>query len=134
MESWAKLTAMELEISKSVLYDIAESSVGRIEGAELAVTLPRPSEVLKGGAPRRPKALKLSREGRTVTAEIGLNVEFGRSLTGVAEQVQRSVTENIELMTGLQVASVSVTVVGVTLPRLNTRPDAAGSAASGATR
>jgi uncharacterized alkaline shock family protein YloU len=118
---------MELEISKSVLYDIAESSVGRIEGAELAASLPRPSEVLKSGTPRRPKALKLSREGRTVTAEIGLNVEFGRNLTGVAAQVQRSVTENIELMTGLQVAAVSVTVVGVTLPRATPpRSEAAG--------
>lgn len=111
---------MELDISKTVLLDIAATTVERIGGLDIAPAPIKASEMLggvrPGSGPRRPRALKVSREGATVSIDIGLTVEYGRNLVGVSQAVQRAVTENIELMTGLKVRAVNVTVQGLTLP------------------
>ncbi|WP_019584751.1 Asp23/Gls24 family envelope stress response protein [Deinococcus apachensis] len=109
---------MDVEISKSVLTDIAATTLEGIEGIEVAHASLKVGEVLRqqGGA-RRPRALKVTREGQTVIIDVGLNVEYGRNLVGLAHQAQRSVCENVELMTGLKVKAVNVTVLGVTLPK-----------------
>ncbi|SMB92949.1 Asp23/Gls24 family envelope stress response protein [Deinococcus hopiensis] len=108
---------MDVEISKSVLTDIAATTLEGIEGIELAQAPMKVGEVLRQqGGPRRTRALKVTREGQTVSIDVGLNVEYGRNLTGLATQAQRAVCENVELMTGLKVRAVNVTVLGVTLP------------------
>ncbi|BDP41529.1 alkaline-shock protein [Deinococcus aetherius] len=115
---------MEVEISRSVLTDIAQTTLDGIEGIEVAPASLRPSEVgealrQQGGGPRRPRALRVTRDGQNVTVDVGLNVEYGRNLVGVARQAQQAVCENVELMTGLKVRAVNVTVLGVTLPKGN---------------
>jgi uncharacterized alkaline shock family protein YloU len=111
---------MELDISKTVLLDIAATTVERIGGLEIAPAPIKASEMLggvrPGSGPRRPRALKVSREGANVSVDIGLTVEYGKNLVGVSQAVQRAVTENIELMTGLKVRAVNVTVQGLMLP------------------
>lgn len=109
---------MDVEISKSVLTDIAATTLEGIEGIEVANAALKVGEVLRqqGGA-RRPRALRVTREGNQVSIGVGLNVEYGRNLVGLAGQAQRSVCENVELMTGLKVKAVNVTVLGVTLPK-----------------
>ncbi|GGQ92413.1 Asp23/Gls24 family envelope stress response protein [Deinococcus ruber] len=114
---------MHLEISKNVLMDIAASTVDRIGGLEIAAAPIKASEVLRptsGGwqqaGSRRPRALRVSREGNNVSVELGLNIEYGKSLVSVSQKVQQAVTENIELMTGLKVRAVNITVQGLTLP------------------
>jgi len=111
---------MELDISKTVLIDIAATTVDRIGGLDIAPAPIKASEVLggvrPGSGPRRPRALKVTRDGQFVSVEIGLNVEYGKNLVGVSQAVQRAVTENIELMTGLKVRAVNVTVQGLLLP------------------
>ena len=118
---------MELEISRNVLLDIAASTVDRIGGLEIAPAPIKASEVLRqntgwqnsgwqGAGPRRPRALRVTREGNSVTVELGLNIEYGRSLVAASQKVQQAVTENIELMTGLKVRGVNITVQGLTLP------------------
>ncbi|MFC4453343.1 Asp23/Gls24 family envelope stress response protein [Deinococcus sonorensis] len=114
---------MELEISKNVLMDIAATTLERIEGLEIALAPMKAAEVLKSGGslgsngPRRPRALRVSRDGGLVSVEVGLNVEYGRNLVTVAAQVQQAITENLELMTGLRVRAVNVTVQGIMLPK-----------------
>ncbi|MEF2279474.1 Asp23/Gls24 family envelope stress response protein [Deinococcus sp. YIM 134068] len=112
---------MEVEISRSVLTDIAQTTLDGIEGIEVASASLKVGEVLRqqGGGPRRPRALRVTRDGQNVTVDVGLNVEYGRNLVGVAGQAQRAVSENVELMTGLKVKAVNVTVLGVTLPKGN---------------
>lgn len=114
---------MEVEISRSVLTDIAQTTLDGIEGVEVAPASLRPSEVGEAlrqqGGPRRPRSLKVTRDGQNVTVDVGLNVEYGRNLVGVARQAQQAVCENVELMTGLKVRAVNVTVLGVTLPKGN---------------
>ena len=108
----------EVEISKSVLMDIAATTLDGIEGTEVATTPLKVGEVLRTQTPgRKPRALKVTREGQDVTVDVGLNIEFGRNLTGTAEKVQQAVRENIELMTGLRVRAVNVTVQNVCLPK-----------------
>lgn len=109
---------MDVEISKSVLTDIAATTLEGIEGIEVASASLKVGEVLRQqGGPRRPRALRVTREGQHVTVDVGLNVEYGRNLVGLAGQAQRAVCENVELMTGLKVRAVNVSVLGVTLPK-----------------
>lgn len=125
---------MELEISKNVLTDIATSTLERIEGLSIAVAAaPRPGKLGEaisdsfsdslgslgaGELPtsRRPRALKITREGQQVSLDVGLTIEYGKNLHALAQQAQRALQENIELMTGLKVRAINVTVQGLSLP------------------
>ncbi len=120
---------MELDISKTVLIDITATTVERISGLDIAAAPIKASEMLGGvrSGPRRPRALKVSREGRDVSVDIGLNIEYGKNLVGVSQAVQRAVTENIELMTGLKVRAVNVTVQGLVLPAQATSSKPSGT-------
>ena len=126
---------MELEISKSVLTDIAASTLERIQGLSIAAASPRPGtlggslgeslgSLNAGELPpvRRPRALKISREGNTVTLDVGLTIEYGKNLHSLAAQAQRALQENIELMTGLKVKAVNVTVQNLSLPTATETP------------
>ncbi len=112
------MTNPEIEISRHVLLDIAATTLEGIQGAEIASAPMKVGEVLRNqkGA-RNPRALKVTREGQDVTVDLGLNVEYGQNLVKVSQQAQRAVCENIELMTGLKVRNVNVTVQGVCLPK-----------------
>lgn len=107
----------EVEISRSVLMDIAATTITGISGTEVAPTSMNVGEVLRNqtGA-RKPRALRVTRDGGSVSVDVGLNVDFGQNLVNVSRQVQRAVGENIELMTGLKVSAVNVTVQGVCVP------------------
>ncbi|UBV43665.1 Asp23/Gls24 family envelope stress response protein [Deinococcus taeanensis] len=108
----------EVEISKNVLMDIAATTLDGIEGTEVAAAALKVGEVLRNQNPgRKARALRVSREGNDVTVDVGLNVEYGRNLNATAEKVQQAVCENIELMTGLKVRAVNVTVQNVCLPK-----------------
>ncbi len=107
----------EVEISKSVLMDIAATTITGIEGTEVASAPLNMGEVLRNqSGARKPRALRVTRDGGSVSVDVGLNVDFGQNLMGVSQQVQRAVCENIELMTGLKVRAVNVTVQGVCVP------------------
>ena len=111
------MTTPEVDISKSVLLDIASTTLEGIEGLEIASAPLKVGEVIRNqpGA-RRPRALRVTREGAEVSVEVGVNIEYGQHLVKVAQQAQRSICENIELMTGLKVKTVNVSVQGVSLP------------------
>ncbi|RJF71756.1 Asp23/Gls24 family envelope stress response protein [Deinococcus cavernae] len=108
----------EVEISKNVLMDIATTTLEGIEGTEIASAPLKVGEVLRNQqSARKPRALKVTREGNEVTVDVGLNVDYGLNLVKVSQHAQRAVCENIELMTGLKVRSVNVSVQGVCLPK-----------------
>lgn len=112
------MATREIDIHKSVLLDIAATTLEGIEGSEVAQAPLKMGEVLRQQASpsRRPKAIKVVRENQDVTVEIGINVEYGRSLIGVAAEAQQALKENIELMTGLNVKAVDVSVQDIYLP------------------
>ncbi|CAM3958977.1 Asp23/Gls24 family envelope stress response protein [Deinococcus frigens] len=107
----------EVEISQSVLVDIAATTITGIQGTEVAPAPLNMGEVLRNqSGARKPRALRVTRDGGSVSVDVGLNVDFGQNLMAVSAQVQRAVCENIELMTGLKVSAVNVTVQGVCVP------------------
>ncbi|ADV67592.1 Asp23/Gls24 family envelope stress response protein [Deinococcus maricopensis] len=109
---------MELDISKNVLLDIATTTLDRIEGLEVAPAPIKVGEVLQRQAGRgRPRAIKVQREGEQLSFDLGVNIEYGQNLVKLAQNAQRALTENVELMTGLKVRAVNVTVLGLTLPK-----------------
>ncbi|MDV6375511.1 Asp23/Gls24 family envelope stress response protein [Deinococcus sp. ZS9-10] len=121
----------EVEISKSVLVDIAATTIGGIQGTEVAPAPMNMGEVLRNqSGARKPRALRVTRDGNSVSVDVGLNVDFGQNLVALSRQVQRAVSENIELMTGLRVSAVNVTVQGVCVPAVTAAPrtQATGSA------
>ena len=108
----------DVDISKSVLLDIASTTIDSIEGVEIAAAPLKVGEVIRGQpSARRPRALRVTQEGQEVTVDLGLNIEFGRHLVKVSQQAQRQICEDIELMTGLRVKNVNVSVQGVCLPK-----------------
>ncbi len=107
----------DVEISKSVLVDIAATTITGIEGTEVASAPLNMGEVLRNqSGARKSRALRVTRDGGSVSVDVGLNIDFGQNLVNVSRQVQRAVCENIELMTGLKVSAVNVTVQGVCVP------------------
>lgn len=108
---------MTVEIAKNVLYDIACTTLERIEGLEVASAPIKVGEVLNRPQRGRPKALKVTRDDLGVTVDVTVTVEYGKNLVSLSRTVQQAVTENVELMTGLKVRAVNVTVQGLTLPR-----------------
>lgn len=112
------MTTPEVEISKNVLLDITSTTLEGIGGIEIAPAPLKVGEVIRNqSGARRPRALKVTREGQEVTVDVGLNIEYGQNLVKVSQQAQRAICENIELMTGLKVKNVNVSVQGVNLPK-----------------
>lgn len=59
------------------------------------------------------KGVKLKFEGRTVNANVYINIEYGCSIPEIALKVQEKVKDAIEAMTGYDVQFVDVIVEGV---------------------
>ena len=59
------------------------------------------------------KGVRLKFEGKTVNANVYINVEYGSCIPEIALEVQEKVKEAIEAMTGYEVQFVDVTVEGV---------------------
>jgi uncharacterized alkaline shock family protein YloU len=107
----------DVEISRSVLVDIAATTITGIEGAEVSSAPLNMGEVLRNqSGARKSRALRVTMGAGSVSVDVGLNIDFGQNLVNVSRQVQRAVCENIELMTGLKVSAVNVTVQGVGVP------------------
>lgn len=59
------------------------------------------------------KGVRLSFEGKLVTASVFVNIEYGSSIPEVALEIQEKVKDAIEKMTGYEVQFVDVHVQGV---------------------
>lgn len=108
---------MELDINKNVLYDIACTTLDRIEGLEVTNLPMNVGEVLNRSPRGRLRSLKVNRDEAGVTIDVSVNVEYGKNIVSLSRGAQQAVRENIELMTGLKVKAVNVTVQGLTLPK-----------------
>lgn len=63
------------------------------------------------------RGIGLSREEDGIGIDIYLSVEYGAKIPDLAWEVQRSVKDAVESVTGLSVVKVNIHVQGVTLPR-----------------
>ena len=94
-------TAGEVRISENVVRSIAGVSAKEIEGvADLAT--------VRTGLLRTESPVTVQIVRDTVEITIRLVLQSGYRLTGVAEQVQQKIKENVQSMTGVIVSKVHV--------------------------
>ena len=102
-----------LDISQDVLYGIAQLALEQVEGLTPASPPVRMGEILTG---RRAKGIRLERTDEVVHVALNVRVTYGLEVPKVAAAAQRAVRESVASMTGLDVASVDVTVDAIDLP------------------
>ncbi len=101
---------LEVDINKDVLTGIASIA---LEGVQGVVPVAPPMQIGEFFSGKRLKGIGVTRDAGSVTVDLVVNIDYGRVIPDVAKEVQRAVTENIEVMTGLSVHAVNVTVQGV---------------------
>ena len=104
---------IDLDISQDVLYGITQLALEQVEGLTPASPPVRMGEILTG---RRAKGIRLERVDETVRVALNVRVTYGLEIPKVAAAAQRAVRESVASMTGLDVASVDVTVEAIDLP------------------
>ncbi len=104
---------LDVDINKDVITGIASIA---LEGVQGVVPVSPPLQLGEFFNGKRLKGINVSRDGNHVVVDLSVNIDYGRVIPDVAREVQRTVAENIEVMTGLSVQSVNVTVQGVVLP------------------
>ena len=104
---------LDVDINKDVITGIASIALESVQGV---VPVSPPLQLGEFFNGKRLKGINVSRDGDNVVVDLSVNVDYGRVIPDVAKEVQRTVAENIEVMTGLSVQSVNVTVQGVVLP------------------
>ena len=101
---------LEVDINKDVLTGIASIALEGVQGVVPVAPAMQIGEFFSG---KRLKGIGVTRDAQSVTVDLVVNIDYGRVIPDVAKEVQRAVTENIEVMTGLTVHAVNVTVQGV---------------------
>lgn len=107
----------EVNIAKDVIVGIANIALESVKGATPVNPPVNVGEVLAG---KRQKDISVTRTGSDVTVDVSVNVDYGKVVPEVAKEVQRAVAENIQVMTGLNVKAVNVTVQSIVLPASET--------------
>lgn len=103
----------EIDINKDVLIGIAGIALEGVRGVTSVTPPVKVGEVLAG---KRLKGINVNRDGNNLTVDLSVNVDYGLEIPTVAREVQRTVAENIEVMTSLNVRAVNVTIQGIVLP------------------
>ncbi len=104
-------------ISEDVIATIVGAAITEIDGVDgLAYTVG--DDIMEFiGRKNLSKGVKVSFEDDKITVDVLLMVDFGCVVTEVAQNVQSSVSNALEAMTGLS-PTVNVHVSGVSFPRL----------------
>ena len=106
-----------VNISEEVVSAIAALAVSEVEGvyglsssftADLAQLL---------GKKNMSKGVKLSIEENVVSVECFVVINYGVEIPAVAANIQDSVMNAVESMTGLKVAAVDVDICGISAPK-----------------
>jgi uncharacterized alkaline shock family protein YloU len=101
------------ELGQDVLFGIAQLALEQVDGIRPLAPPARVGEFLTG---RRAKGIRVEREDDTVEIDLNVTVRYGLPIPAVTAKAQRVVREAVGSMTGLQVRSVRVTVVGIDVP------------------
>lgn len=121
MDNNQKHSTGSLKISKEVLATIARVAALEIEGvAGLAEPTGSVSRLFNKGIGKTPIQIELNDDFAKIS--LTLNLTFGAKITEVCAAVQNAVKENVQMMTGMAVSKVNVTVVGIVFPQQET-PD-----------
>ena len=103
-----------LIISEEVIASIACNAAKDVNGVSSFSS--RPSDIvstLKKGSLKVMSPVRIVEEGDDLIIKIYINLEYGAKINAVAEQVQLSVKDAIQNMTGKVVSKVNVVAAGI---------------------
>lgn len=104
---------VDYDLSESALVSLVVLALEGQKGLKLAllgVGARSVGDVLSG---RRLRPVRIERDGDQLLVDINVSVDYGRPVTDVAKEAQRTVAEVLAASTGLKVKTVNVTVVAV---------------------
>ena len=111
-EEEKKYSGGNIRISEDVIVSIITLEIAEIEGASICPASPMDiSELLGKKGPKR--GVRVNMDGDSVSADIGLQVEYGQNIPQLALHVQQKVKTAIESMTNLEVKALNISVVNV---------------------
>ncbi len=113
----AAASASTITYANEVIATIAGMAVGDVEG--IAGMVPSPGAKGNGKNKNVTKGVKVEVGPEEVSAELYVQIEYGRPIQKVATEVQESVRKSLEAMTGLHVVRVDVHVQGVSFEKEN---------------
>ena len=105
----------EVKIADEVVTVIAGLAATEVEGVASMEGNITNELVSKLGMKNLSKGVMVTVEGKNVSVQISLIIEYGCSVPVVTAKVQERVKSAIENMTGLEVTEVKITVAGVNM-------------------
>jgi len=105
----------EVKIADEVVTVIAGLAATEVEGVASMEGNITNELVSKLGVKNLSKGVMVTVEGKNVSVQISLIIEYGCSVPVVTAKVQERVKSAIENMTGLEVTEVKITVAGVNM-------------------
>ena len=103
-----------LVISEEVISSIAVNAAKDVEGVSSFSN--RPVDVLstlKNGSLKVMSPVRVTQSGEDISVSIYVNIEPNKKIKSVAQNVQQSVKEAIQNMTGRLVSKVNVVIAGI---------------------
>ena len=112
MDNEKRTASGNLKISQDVISSITAYCLREVEGvASLASLGTNLKGWLQAKRPRKAILVELNEDVATITVHV--NVMYGAKIREVAENIQRSVKDAVQSMTGIAVAKVNVVVSGI---------------------
>lgn len=105
----------EVKIASDVVAVIASLAATEVEGVYAMAGNITNELIGKLGRKNLSKGVKVQMEAGVVHVDMMIHVRYGYNIPKVSEQVQDRVSQQIEMMTGLEVTEVNVRVAGVNL-------------------
>ena len=110
--------ATNLNISEDVIGIIAGLAASEVEGiAGMTLGFVDGINQILGSSKKYSKGVKIELNGKKVTVDIFVNVKYGVRIPDVAWAAQTAVKNDVENMTGLEVAAVNINVQGITFDK-----------------
>ena len=107
-----------LNISEDVIGIIAGLAASEVEGiAGMTLGFVDGINQILGGNKKYSKGVKIELEGKKVTIDLYVNVQYGVRIPDIAWAAQNAVKSAVENMTGLDVVAVNINVQGITFDK-----------------
>ncbi|MBE6022409.1 MAG: Asp23/Gls24 family envelope stress response protein [Cellulosilyticum sp.] len=102
----------QIQIADDVIAVVAEIAALEVDG--ITATTAGKGDLMQAlSGKKRPKGIKIEVSENEVFIDLGIMVKYGVKIQKVCKEAQEKVKNSVETMTGLNVISVNIHVVGV---------------------
>lgn len=106
----------QVQIADDVIAVIAE--IATLEVAGVVATAPSKADFVQAiSGKKKSRGIKIEVSENEVFIDIAAILKYGSKIQKVCEEVQERVKNSVETMTGLQVTSVNIHVVGISFDK-----------------